>query len=194
MKGFYLTLTFCLLIVSCQQKETTVVEDPTTTLKKNEVVFKAIDKKWHFSKIEVSAEARKQLSSWKEWNDFERELLNKPVTSLNAFRKKAAQLATTGLTLVNDIPSVLKTPAVESRIDLLQTNLNSLDLYMSLDVVQEKVVAQLLEEINKNYRSIGNQFDEIYLRKAIPKEKGENELIQSFDTIKRASRNAIPTE
>lgn len=194
MKAVYLFLTFCFLIVSCEKKTADPSASQTVNSKKNDSVFKSIDKKWLFTKTEITPETAKILTDWEEWNDFEREIISKPVTSLNAFRKKAAQLAMTGITLSNNIPETFKTPAVESRIALLQTNLNSLDMYMELDVIQQKKVEELLAEINKNYLSIGNQFDEILLRKAIPKEQGEDQLIQSFETIKRASRNAIPTE
>ena len=132
--------------------------------------------------------------NWKEWNDFEKEYRIKPVTSLSAFQKKAQRLSKLASEMQNNIPEIYNKPDVKSRIFLLNTNLNSLEMLLELDLIPAKEVKELFGKINKNYQSLANQFDEILIRKAIPMEVGEQEMIQSLDTIRRATLKAIPQE
>ena len=67
-------------------------------------------------------------------------------------------------------------------------------MLLELDLIPAKEVKDLFVQINKNYQSLANQFDEILIRKAIPMEVGEQDMIQSLDTIKRATLDAIPKE
>jgi hypothetical protein len=75
-----------------------------------------------------------------------------------------------------------------SRLAALNTKLKSLELYLNLSVIPEQKVAQLIPEINEEIKGLYNQWDEILIKKAIPKEIGEELMLQALDT----ARNARP--
>lgn len=192
----YICITFIGLIFlsSCQKKEISAEEHQLLITQKRDSVFKTIDNQWIVQMPKINQTIQSNLVNWKEWNDFEKEYRVKPVTSLSAFTKKATKLSQLATELQNNIPEIYNTPDVRSRIFLLNTNLNSLEMLLELDLIPAKEVKDLFTKINKNYQSIVNQFDEIHVRKAIPMEIGEKEMIQSLDTIKRATSSAIPQE
>ena len=194
MKYIYLTLIGLVLFSSCEENEKSAEEQQMLIAQKRDSIFKTIDDQWVIQIPKINQNVESNLVNWKEWNDFEKEYRIKPVTSLSAFHKKAQRLSKLAAEMQNNIPEVYNKPDVKSRIFLLNTNLNSLEMLLELDLIPAKEVKELFGKINKNYQSLANQFDEILIRKAIPMEVGEQEMIQSLDTIKRATLNAIPKE
>ncbi|RRJ89643.1 hypothetical protein EG240_11045 [Paenimyroides tangerinum] len=194
MKYIYLTLIGLVLFSSCEENEKSAEEQQMLIAQKRDSIFKTIDDQWVIQIPKINQNVQSNLVNWKEWNDFEKEYRIKPVTSLSAFHKKAQRLSKLAAEMQNNIPEVYNKPDVKSRIFLLNTNLNSLEMLLELDLIPAKEVKELFGKINKNYQSLANQFDEILIRKAIPMEVGEQEMIQSLDTIKRATLNAIPKE
>ncbi|WP_177762050.1 hypothetical protein [Flavobacterium sp. I3-2] len=194
MKYIYLAIIGLLLFSSCEEKGITAEEQQKILDKKRDSIFKTIDDQWIIQIPKINQNVQNHLVNWKEWNDFEKEYRIKPVTSLSAFHKKAQRLSKLASEMQNNIPEVYNKPDVKSRIDLLNTNINSLEMLLELDLIPAKEVKELFAKINKNYQSIANQFDEILVRKAIPMEVGEQDMIQSLDTIKRATLDAIPKE
>lgn len=194
MKYIYLALIGLVLFSSCEENEKSAEEQQMLIAQKRDSIFKTIDDQWVIQIPKINQNVQSNLVNWKEWNDFEKEYRIKPVTSLSAFHKKAQRLSKLAAEMQNNIPEVYNKPDVKSRIFLLNTNLNSLEMLLELDLIPAKEVKELFGKINKNYQSLANQFDEILIRKAIPMEVGEQEMIQSLDTIKRATLNAIPKE
>lgn len=194
MKYIYLAIIGLFLFSSCQDNEKSAEELQILIAQKRDSIFKTIDDQWVIQIPKVNQNVQSNLSNWKEWNDFEKEYRVKPVTSLSAFHKKAQRLSKLAADLQNNIPEVYNKPDIKSRIFLLNTNLNSLEMLLALDLIPAKEVKELFGKINKNYQSLANQFDEILIRKAIPMEVGEQDMIQSLDTIKRATTDAIPKD
>ena len=194
MKYIYLAFIGLALFSSCEENEKTAEQQQLLIAQKRDSIFKTIDDQWIVQMPKINQNIQTNLVNWSEWNEFEKEFRVKPVTSLSAFSKKSKKLAELAAAMQNNIPEIYNTPDVRSRIFLLNTNLNSLEMLLELDLIPAKEVKELFGKINKNYQSIVNQFDEILVRKAIPMEFGEQEMIQSLDTIKRATANAIPQE
>lgn len=194
MKHIYLALIGLMLFTSCEENEKSAEEQQMLITQKRDSIFKTIDDQWIILIPKINQNVQTNLTNWKEWNDFEKEYRIKPVTSVSAFLKKAKSLSRLSTEMQNNIPEVYNKPDVRSRIQLLATNLNSLEMLLELDLIPAKEVKELFGKINKNYQSLVNQFDEILIRKAIPMEVGEQDMIQSLDTIKRATLNAIPKE
>lgn len=194
MRYAFLFLFLALVQVACKKNVTDITTVNEAQEKRQDSIFKQINQRWVFTAPVVTPQVKAQISNWKEWRDFENEITTRPLTSLSAFRKEAAQLAVLASSLPNNIPEPFKKPEVESRIALLITNINSLDMFMELDVIPDKEIALLIPNINKNFQSIADQFNEILILKSIPKEAGEDQLLPKLDTVKRATSNAIPTE
>lgn len=194
MKYIYLAFMGLVLFSSCQENEKSAEEQEMALTKQRDSIFKTIDDQWIIQVPKLNKNVENNLYNWQEWNNFENEYRVKPVTSLRAFQAKSRTLSKLASEMQNNIPEVYNKPDVRSRIFLLNTNLNSLEMLLELDLIPAKEVKELFVKINKNYQSLANQFDEILIRKAIPMEMGEREMIQSLDTIKRATLNAIPKE
>lgn len=194
MRHLLILLIVATLSIACKKNVADFTAINEAQAKRQDSIFQVINQKWVFQAPVTTPEVKNQLKDWKEWRDFENEITSRPLTSLSAFRKEASELALLANLLTNNIPEPFQKPEVESRIDLLMTHVNSLDMFMELDVIPEKEIALLIPNINKNYQSIADQFNEILIRKAQPKEPGENNVTQKVDTIRRATINAIPTE
>jgi hypothetical protein len=61
---------------------------------------------------------------------------------------------------------------------------------MNLRVIPEQRIAKLIPEINEEIKGLYKQWDEIIIKKTIPKEIGEELMLQALDT----TRNANPDE
>jgi hypothetical protein len=180
-------LSFFMLLCSCQEDAQHHL-DAQKIAQKNEAVFKNISKMWQFQFPSARPEITATLNSWNAWRQFEIELLQKPKSTLSAFQLKTKNIASKADALIASIPEEYNKPQVLSRFAALNTKLKSLELYLNLRVIPEQKVAQLIPEINEEIKGLYNQWDEILIKKAIPKEIGEALMLQALDT----ARNARP--
>ena len=61
---------------------------------------------------------------------------------------------------------------------------------MNLEVIPQEKIAKLIPEINEEISGLYKQWEEIIIKKAIPKEFGEEYMLQALDT----TRNATPEQ
>ncbi len=176
-----------MLLSSCQEDAQQQL-DAQKIAQKNEAVFKNISKMWQFQFPEARPEIQTTLAAWNAWRQFEIELLQKPKSTLSAFQLKTKNITSKADALTTTIPLEYNKPQVLSRLAALNTKLKSLELYLNLSVIPEQKVAQLIPEINEEIKGLYNQWDEILIKKAIPKEIGEELMLQALDT----ARNARP--
>ena len=90
--------------------------------------------------------------------------------------------------LTTTIPSAYNKPEIKSRISVLKTKINALDLYIHLDEIPTNKIILVIKETNIELASLQAQFDEIVRKTTIPKEEGELDMIRMLDTTR-----AIPT-
>lgn len=177
-----------LLLFSCQDnKEQRLIEN-VKDAKKKETIFNNINKGWNFNANPINSASQGLVTMWPEWRGFLLELNSKPKSTIGAFQKKAKQLSKKVAELNNNIPMAYNKPEVKSRISVLISKINSLNLFINLDEIPDDKVVALVLEINVQLQSLQNQLDEIVRKNTIPKEEGESDLIQMLDTSR-----AIPT-
>lgn len=184
-------LAACLLVLlafSCQDDEAKREAARVKNLEKREKIFETISKNWNFSAGSLNTEAQSLVNNWQEWHRFVTELKQKPTSSIGAFKKKAKDLSLKVRELNNNIPTRLANPQVKSRIAILTTQVQSLDLYINLDDVPAEKVVALIPEINTALASLQLQFEEIIRKEKIPMEQGESDMIKMLDTSR-----AIPS-
>ena len=179
-------ISFIMLLSSCQEDAQQQL-DAKKIAQKNEVVFKNISKMWQFQFPKARPDIQTTLSSWNAWRQFEIELLQTPKSTLSAFQLKTKNIATKADALASSIPVEYNKPEVLSRLAALNTKLKSLELFLNLSVIPEQKVAQVIPEINEEIKGLYNQWDEISIKKAIPKEIGEELMLQALDTARNAS-------
>ena len=145
---------------------------------------------WQFNFPNARPEVNATLNKWNEWRQFEIEMLQKPQSTLSAFQMKTRNLSSKADTLAITVPLEYNKPQILSRITTLNTKLKSLETFMNLRVIPEQRIAKLIPEINEEIKGLYKQWDEIIIKKAIPKEIGEELMLQALDT----TRNANPDE
>jgi hypothetical protein len=186
MKAIFLSL-FVLLCLSCEDFSENN-EEAIKIEQKNETVFKSISKKWSFNFPEARPETKNAVKDWKYWNQFKNELQEKPKTSLLAFKMKVKNVSVKADSLNFEIPTQLDIPQVRSRLVTLTTKIKSLDTFIHLQNIPEKRILTLIDEINEEIRGVYNQWDEVYIKLAIPKEFGEDYLLRALDTTRFANK------
>ena len=188
MKGFIATiLVLALGLMACENDSQQQLEAQKIA-KKNEAVFKNISKMWQFNFPNARPEVKSILNGWNEWRQFEIELSQKPKSTLSAFKMKIKNVSSKADTLVISIPMEYNKPQILSRITTLYTKLKSLETFMNLEVIPQQKVAKLIPEINEEISGLYNQWNEIVIKKAIPKEIGEELMLQALDTTRNAKK------
>jgi hypothetical protein len=178
---------FVIALSSCQDDKQHLI-DAQKIAQKNEAVFKNISKMWQFNVPNARPEVTTTLNTWNAWRQFEIELLQKPKSTLSAFQLKTKNIASKADALEQTIPLEYNKPQILSRIAALNTKIKSLEMYLYLNIIPEQKVSRLIPEINEEIKGLYSQWDEIIIKKAIPKEIGEDVMLQALDT----TRNARP--
>jgi len=177
-----------ILVAACQQDPKVRAEEQKKEAKKREVVFKAINEGWNFKAQPYNAVSSSLTGSWSEWRMFLSELGQKPKSSIGAFQQKAKTLAKRANDLNNNIPIMYDLPEVKSRIEVVQTKFNLIDLYIHLGQIPAQKIVQLIKEINIELQSFQQQLNEVVVKKQIKVEDGESDMLRMLDTTR-----AIPT-
>lgn len=189
MKFIY-SFLLLLVLVSCNDFSDLNAESEKNK-QRNEAVFKAISKEWNFVFPATKPEIQTTLNEWKDWRQFQNELEQKPKTSLLAFQMKIENVSKRADSLHLTVPAKYNNPQVRSRLITLDTQLNSLNTYMHLQVIPEKKVIGLIKSVNEEIKSVYKQLDEIIIKEAIPMEIGEADLIKALDTSRMATEKVF---
>lgn len=187
MKYFLYIFLSLIFLVSCNDY-TEQNEKSLKLAQKQEAVFKAISKKWDFTFPDSKPEVKQTIGNWNQWQQFKRELEEKPKTSLLAFQLKVETVSKRVDSLSLTVPENFNIPQVRSRLITLNTKVKSLDTFIHLEDIPQKKVLGLISEINEEIKGVYTQLDEVVVKKAIPKEIGEDFMIRALDTTRLANR------
>lgn len=181
-------LLLLIFFVSCNDNTEKREAENLKNVQKKELIFETINKGWNFSIPRLTPTSEATINNWNEWNLFINEMELKPKNSIGAFQKKSKVLSKSALDLNNNIPSVFNKPQIKSRISVLVTKINALNLFINLDEIPDKKVVAAITEVNQELISLCRQMDEIVRKNSIPKEEGESDMIRMLDTTR-----AIPS-
>lgn len=177
---------FCCLLffASCEDRDAQRKVATQKDILRQDAFFKELNKSWNFTVVTPDPLAQQSLINWQQWNLFIAELNAKPVSSISAFRKKAAKLTTKAVALQNTIPLKFATPEIKSRIAAVVSGIQMLDMYLSVQQPPIDRIKPLFAEINSSMYGLNTQFTEIAKRELVPMEKGESELLRMLDTTR----------
>jgi hypothetical protein len=185
-------LLILMLLFSCQKEDGKLLAEQINQNKKNAVVFANINKSWNFTNPSMNSGSKTIVTDWAELRLFVTELLQKPKSTLGEFQKKAQILSKKAAELNNNIPFDFDEPAIKTRIGVLQTKINALNLFINLQAIPDQKIEVLIAEINYELISLYRQMDEIVRKSEIPMEEGESDFIMMKDTA-RAIQN-VPND
>lgn len=180
------------MLFSCQKDDGKLLAEQVKEYKRKEVIFTNINNGWAFVNPQMGATSKTVVNDWNELRNFVTELTQKPKSSIGEFQKKAKILSKKALELNNNIPLEFDESEIKTRIGVLTTKINSLNLYINLQTIPDRKVVALVGEINDEMRSLYRRMDEVIHKSEIPIEEGESELMMMKDTA-RAISNA-PSE
>lgn len=193
MRIYFGLLSILLLTLSSCKDNTLELQQNQVKLQAyNDSVFKVVDAKWNFKVPAVTQSVADDIQDWKQWFEFQEELKLKPVSSINAFQKKAEQLNTLMSALPNSLPVAFDQPEIKARLTVLVNTFNFIDMYLKVDPIPIQPINELLPQVNKQLVSLVQKMDEIKIKSAIPKEIGEEEMLRAMDTIRYANPIAQP--
>ena len=174
-----------LLFISCNDE--TTQEDNEKIIAKNKQTFNLLSSIWNLKTPTLSPTAENEVSNWNEWQQFVIEINQKPKSNLTAFQLKTKNISSKIDSLQLNIPTQFNIPQVKSRIAALDTKIKMLDSFIHLTDVPQNKIKELIPEINEEMASLVGQWEEIIIKKRIPKEIGEEYMIQALDTARNAS-------
>lgn len=178
-----------LLLLSCQNNDEKRLAEQIKDAKEKELIFNNINKGWNFTTPSLNPTTQSMIANWGELRLFLNELNQKPKSSIGAFQKKAKALSKKAAELNNNIPLKFSKPEIKSRIAVLTTKINSINLFINLDDIPDQKVIALVKDANEELNSLYRQFEEIVRKSEIPKEVGESDMIRMLDTAR-----AIPSK
>lgn len=182
-----LLISLLLVLVSCKDNTKELQENQIRLQEHNDSVFKVLNEKWNFRMPATSKAVSEEIKDWKQWSEFTEELKFKPVASVVAFQKKTEKLNSILSVLPNSLPTTLDLPEIKARLTVLINTFNFIDMYLRVDPVPIDEINALLPQVNKQITSITQKMDEIMVKKSIPKEIGEEEMLRALDTVRFAN-------
>ncbi|MDN3678319.1 hypothetical protein QWY90_13480 [Flavobacterium paronense] len=191
MKLFFSTLLLVFLC-SCQEDPKARALEQEKETQKREVIFTNINKGWNFNSQPTNETSKELTTYWSEWRVFLNELGQKPKSSIGAFQQKAKTLSKRALELNINIPFQYNLPEVKSRIAVVTTKINAINLYIHLNQIPDKKIVQLVQEVNTEVASLQAQFNEIKAKSEIKIEDGEGDMIRMLDTTRAIPTNPVP--
>lgn len=190
MKLYFSSLLIVLILFSsCQEDPKVRIIEQQKENQKKEVIFNNISKGWNFNSVPSNETSRQLTSVWAEWRVFLYELGQKPKSSIGAFQQKAKTLSKRAFELNGKIPIKFDLPEVRSRIAVITTKINQINLYIHLNQIPDQKIVQLVQEVNTEVASLNAQLDEIKRRGEIKIEEGEGDMIRMLDTTRAIPNN-----
>jgi len=177
------------LVIACQKDNQQLQLERQKDAERKEQVFQKINQAWRFSIPSLGPKTQQFASSWNDLYVLTNELNQKPKSTLGAFQKKARLLSQKSAILGNTIPLVFNKPEIKSRIAVLTTKFNQINLYINVTPVQDQKVVELITSVNIELNALYLQLDELVRKSDIPAEEGETEMKQMLDTTR-----AIPSK
>lgn len=190
--SLFIVLIF--ILHSCQNENEKRLAENKKEAKRKEIIFNNINKGWSFIDEPINEVSEKNVSEWKEWREFLKELDGKPKKTIGAFQKKSATIAKKAIALNNNIPVQFNQPQIRSRISILITKVKMMDLFIHLHKIPDDKVTFLIGEINKELVSLERQMDKIVEKSKIPKEEGESDFLRMLDTARAIPNSMPPTD
>ena len=193
MKLYFSTLLLLLVFLSsCQEDPKSRALEQEKETQKREVIFSNINNGWNFNSQPINETSRELTINWAEWRVFLIELGQKPKSSISAFQQKAKTLSKRAIELNNNIPIKFNLPEIKSRIAVITTKVNAVNLYINLNQIPGNKIVQLVQEINTELVSFQLQLEEIKVKSEIKIEDGEGNMIRMLDTTRAIPSNPNP--
>ncbi|WP_231129567.1 hypothetical protein [Flavobacterium sufflavum] len=186
--SYFLCLVILLSACNKEDNQKRIAENARDA-KKKEIIFNNVKKAWDFYDEPINEATEESIKTWSDLRAFMQELGQKPKKTIGAFQQKAAAISKKAMVLNNNIPELFNKPQIKSRVSVLITKVRLFDMFIHLDNIPDKKVAQLVGEINKELATLQRQMDILTEKSKIPIEEGEDEMRRMLLDSARAIPN-----
>ena len=191
MKYFVSIIIFSATLFSCSNNNNErEIAEREQGQKINDSIVNAIYNRWNYTITDLNANVKNQTNDWGIWQSFIQEIQQKPSKNLSAYVDKVDNLTRISDEMLANIPDHLNKPQIGARINNLNTNIKYLNSFISLQNIPLEKIFKIQQAIILDINSINAQIDELVRVTNIPKEIGEQHMIdQIIDTTRRANLN-----
>lgn len=177
-----------ILTFSCKEDNKFEKEQELKLTQHKDSVYQFLTKNWNLRIPETTPELDQILQEWKPWQELAQEVRLKPVSSIGAFQKRSARLAELISSLTyQEYPAELNLPDIKTRVSLLQTALNNLNMFLEVEPIDIKKLDHDIKYVNRAFRLLTAQMEENIRKANIPQEEGEAEMLEAIDNERRAN-------
>lgn len=166
------------LFVSCKGNSEEKEAENLRATQKKDSIFITISNAWQFSNNTFNPATQSIIDQWNEWRNFQSELLQKPKSTIGAFKQKSKAITAKAEQLNKNIPAIFNTPQIISRITTLITKIKSLEMFITLDAIPEKKVVSLITDINTEIGALQDQMQVITKKANTHLEEGEAKMLK----------------
>lgn len=174
-----------MVMLSCNEENTS--ENYGKISAKNTQTFTLLNSTWNLKVPIISDDVQNEIANWNEWRQFAQEINQKPKSNLTAFQLKTKNLSVRVDSLQFNMPVEFDKPQVKSRLSALTTKIKLLDTFIHLTDVPQDRIEKVIPQINEEVIALIQQWEEIMIKKQIPKEVGEDFMIKALDTTRNAN-------
>jgi len=174
-----------LAIISCKTEkdgENSIQNAMDTTAFQKELKIEEIQ-------FSLEPEARKFALNWVEYITAQNEIKRLENSTINQVMINAPAIAQIMESLKNSVPDSLKSVAVESRLNVVNTKAQLLKQYSGKQEPDAEDIAQTTKELHQEFTNLKLQMNEIFLKSL---EEFEKEL-DEFERMER-QQDSIPEE
>lgn len=185
MRGAFM-FVIIFVLGACTNAEALKQKELLERNQKDKQLFEILSKNWNFKPIDFTEDTYELIHNWAEWNIFYTELLQKPQSDLDAFRIKINTLVKQSAEVKSTIPEMFNTTEIQSRFEVLDTKLQMLKTYLSVDDIPTDKVSVIGSEITTDIDGIAKRMKATLDKNQRIFEEGEEELLRnSLDTFKK---------
>lgn len=182
-----------MLQFSCdQESKRTTKRTSDKEAKVKKIKFEKIKMAWDFYNTPINETAEEATINWRPFKLLLTELGRKPKNSIEAYQRQAIAIGNTAVNLQYRIPETYNIPEIKARINLVATKAKLVDLYLSLDPIQEDKVIQYINETNRDLAALQRDMERIVQKSKIPLEEGEATLIEAIKDSKKSTNSTQP--
>lgn len=174
-----------LAVISCkteQNGENSVEDQMDTTAFQQKLKIENVS-------LPLEPEARKYALNWVEFITAQNEIKRLENSTINEVMNSAPAIAQIMESLNNSVPDSLKSVAVESRLNVINTKAQLLKQYSGKQEPDAEDIAQTTEELHTEFDNLKLQMNEIFLKSL---EEFEKEL-DEFEEMER-EQDSISTD
>lgn len=169
-------LILSLLLVSCNTKKE---ENANQSNNEIDLDLPQLDNRFPV----LSAEAQNQVTSWQYFKEFENDLNRINQGNVRDYRAETERMVSVSDSLLKNIPEVLNTKVISSRMRVLNVRVKLLDENLHQPTVKTDIITENLKETNTAFSNLIIQINELFEKQRI------DEMTRTEENLERSIKN-----